>query len=187
MVRPVARAPRRQGGQRDVTGATSSGQPAGESPVRGDAWVPGSETPVRGREAGCEAGRNNWPVRSESEALTASLFPPPVAGKREPSRSCGGEGHGRHPRSRSGCRRTLRRSGSGTVRRLSWELGRPYSAPALRETGSGPAYNRRREVAGGREGVGGGRSSDDGRDNTTRPERRAPAPPVHDEGAEELW
>ena len=52
--------------------------------------------------------------------------------------------------------------------------------------GSGPVYNRRsREVTGSREEVGGGRSSDDGRDNTTRPERRTPASPVHREEVEE--
>ncbi len=33
---------------------------------------------------------------------------------------------------------------------------------------------------GGREGVGGGRSSGDGRDSTTRPERRAPASSAHE-------
>jgi retron-type reverse transcriptase len=43
-----------------------------------------------------------------------------------------------------------------------------------------------REVAASREGVGGGRSSDDGRDNTTRPERRAPASPLHDRREETL-
>ena len=51
--------------------------------------------------------------------------------------------------------------------------------------GAAPAYNRRsREVAGGREAVGGGRSSDDRRDNTTRPERRAPASSMqlHEQG-----
>jgi hypothetical protein len=49
--------------------ATSSRQPAGESPVRGDARVPGREAPVRGREAGCEAGWNNRPVRSMKRSL----------------------------------------------------------------------------------------------------------------------
>jgi hypothetical protein len=37
-----------------------------------------------------------------------------------------------------------------------------------------------REVVGSREGVGGGRSSDDGRDNITRPERRTPASSMHE-------
>jgi hypothetical protein len=42
------------------------------------------------------------------------------------------------------------------------------------------AYNRRsREVAGGREAVGAGSSSGDGRDNTTRPERRARTSSMH--------
>ena len=134
--------------------------------------------------------------------------------------SSNGEGQGRHQGSWSGCRGTLRRRGRGTVRRLPWELERPYLAPGRAgtvgsecplafqnaaaashsrvtgrpcearssgraeggtpatppaEPGSLPAYNRQREGAGSREGVGGGRSSDDGWDNTTRPERRAPA------------
>jgi len=70
------------------------------------------------------------------------------------------------------------------VRRLSLELERSSSAPDLRSEKS-PVYNREpREVPGRREEVGGGRISDDGRDNTTRPERRAPGSPVHDEDAE---
>jgi hypothetical protein len=53
------------------------------------------------------------------------------------------------------------------------ELERSYSAPG--DPGSSVAYNRRpREVAASREEVGGGHSSDDGRDNITRPERRTP-------------
>ena len=70
--------------------------------------------------------------------------------------------------------------GRGTVRWLSWELERPSSVPACGD-GSMPAYNRQREVTGGREGVGGGRSTADGRDNTTRLEGRAPTSPVHEE------
>ena len=70
------------------------------------------------------------------------------------------------------------------ARRVSSELERSSSAPDLRSE-SRPVYNRRsREVPGCREEVGGGRSSDDGRDNTTRFERRAPASPVHDEDVE---
>ena len=49
--------------------------------------------------------------------------------------------------------------------------------------GSARGYNRgTREVAGSREGVGGGRSSDDGQDNTTWSERRTPTSSVHDVG-----
>ena len=48
--------------------------------------------------------------------------------------------------------------------------GEALLGPGPAGMGSAPAYNRRpREMAGSREGVGGGRSSDDGRDNTTRP------------------
>jgi hypothetical protein len=51
---------------------------------------------------------------------------------------------------------------------------RPVGAGArLPITGNGKWH-------GGREGVGWGRGSDDGRDNTTRSERRAPASPVHE-------
>src|ERR1022692_1100090 len=57
-------------------------------------------------------------------------------GVREPSLCGFGEGHGRHQRSWSGCRRTLRRRGRGTVRRVTRELERPYPAPALRGTGA---------------------------------------------------
>ena len=42
----------------------SSREPAGESPVRGDAKVPGSEAPGVGRDAGVEAGWSKWPVRN---------------------------------------------------------------------------------------------------------------------------
>ena len=70
--------------------------------------------------------------------------------------------------------------GCGTVRRLSWELERPSSARAC-GAWSEAVYNRAREVAVSREGVGGGRSSGDGRDNTTRLERRAPASSMHRE------
>jgi hypothetical protein len=57
--------------------------------------------------------------------------------------------------------------------------GEALLGPGLPAREAGPPITNAREVAGGREGVGGGRSSDDGRDNTTRPERRAPASPMH--------
>ena len=166
----------------------SSGQPAGVSPVRGDARVPGSEAPVRRREAGCEAGWINWPVRSIKRSLRRRhCSPPGWAVKEEPSPREQGEGHGTHLGAWSGCGGTSRRIGRGTVRRLFWELGRPSSARSLRGIGAASVYKRQhREVVDSREGVGGGRSSDDGRDNTTRSERRAPTSPMHDEGVEEL-
>ena len=165
--------------------STSSGQPAGVSPVWGDARVPGSEAPVRRREAGCEAGWIDWPVRSMKRSLRRRKCSPSLAAKEEPSPRERGEGHGTHLGAWSGCGGTSRRMGRGTVRRLSWELGRPSSAPSLRGAGAASAYKRRcREVVGSREGVGWGRSSGDGRDNRTRPERRAPTSPVHDGGWE---
>src|SRR6266508_5661490 len=57
--------------------------------------------------------------------------------------------------------------------------GEALLGPGSAAREAGPPITNAREVADGREGVGGGRSSDDGRDNTTRPERRAPASPAH--------
>jgi len=161
---------------------SSSGQPAGESPVRGDARVPGSEAPVRRREAGCEAGWSDWPVRSIKRSLRRRQCSPPVrAVQEEPSPREQGEGHGTHLRAWSGCGGTSRRIGRGTVRWLVWELGRPSLAWSLRGSRAASAYKRRsREVVGSQEGVGGGRSSGDGQDNTTWPERRTPASSMHD-------
>ena len=115
--------------------STSSGQPAGGSPVQGDARVPGSEAPVRRREAGFEAGWSDWPVRSIKRSLRRRKCSPPVAAKEEPSLHEHGEGHGTHLGAWSGCGGTSRRMGRGTVRRLSWELGRPSSARVLRGGG----------------------------------------------------
>jgi hypothetical protein len=160
--------------------STSSGQPAGVSPVRGDARVLGSDIPVRRREAGCEAGWINWPVRSIKRSLRRRKCSPSLTAKEKPSQHEHGEGHGTHLGAWSGCGGISRRMGRGTVRWLSWELGRPSSARSLRGIGAASVYKRKnREMAGGREGVRGGRSSDDGRDNTTRLERRAPTSPMH--------
>ena len=161
--------------------STSSGQPAGGSPVRGDARVPGSEAPVRRREAGFEAGWNDWPVRSIKRSLRRRKCSPSLTAKEKPSLHEHGEGHGTHLKSWSGCGGISRRTGRGTVRWLSWELGRPSSARSLRGIGAASAYKRQhREMVGSREGVGGGRSSADGRDNRTRSERRTPASSMHD-------
>jgi hypothetical protein len=161
--------------------STSSGQPAGGSPVRGDARVPGSEAPVRRREAGCGAGWIDWPVRSIKRSLRRRECSPPVGVvKEEPSLHEQGEGHGTRLGAWSGRGGTSRRTGRGTARRWSWELGRPSSARSLRVMGARrPISGSTAKGFGSREGVRGGRSSGDGRDNTTRPERRAPASPVH--------
>jgi hypothetical protein len=82
-------APSRSGVSRSImrrNRSTSSGQPAGESPVRGDARVPGSEAPVRRREAGCEAGWSDWPVRSIKRSLRRRECSPSLTAKR--SRAC---------------------------------------------------------------------------------------------------
>ena len=161
--------------------STSSGQPAGGSPVWGDARVPGSEAPVRRREAGCEAGWSDWPVRSIKRSLRRRKCSPSLTATEEPSLHEHGEGHGTHLGAWSGCGGTSRRTGRGTVRWLSWELGRPSSARSLRGIGAASVYKRQhREVAGSREGVRGGRSSGDDRDNITRSERRTPTSPMHE-------
>lgn len=108
--------------------STSSGQPAGGSPVRGDARVLGSEAPACCREVGCEAGWSDWPVRSIKRSLRRRKCSPSVTAKEEPSLREQGEGHGAHLGAWSGCGGTSRRMGRGTVRRLSWELGRPSPA-----------------------------------------------------------
>jgi hypothetical protein len=122
--------------------STSSGQPAGGSPVRGDARVPGSEAPVRRREAGCEAGWSDWPVRSMKRSLRRRKCSPPVAAKEEPSLLEQGEGHGTHLGAWSGCGGTSRRKGRGTARGLGSELGDP---PRLRPCGG---REQRRPISG---------------------------------------
>jgi hypothetical protein len=65
--------------------------------------------------------------------------------------------------------------------------GEALLGPGSATREAGPSRTNAREVAGGREGVGGGRSGDDGRDNRTRLERRAPASSMHDAGKEGIW
>jgi hypothetical protein len=66
--------------------------------------------------------------------------------------------------------------GAWNGRKVVVGTGESLLGPALRGREAVLAYNQCSwEVAGGREAVGGGRSSADGRDNITRPERRAPA------------
>jgi hypothetical protein len=69
--------------------------------------------------------------------------------------------------------------GAWNVKQAVVGTGEALLGPPPAGMRSASAYNRFREVTGSREGVGGGRSSDDGRDNTTRPERRTPASPMH--------
>jgi hypothetical protein len=76
--------------------------------------------------------------------------------------------------------------GRGTVRRLSWELERPYSAPSLRGVGASLSITgdpgKWRAVERESEGV---VVAIEGRDNITRSERRAPASSMHGEGVVE--
>jgi hypothetical protein len=76
--------------------------------------------------------------------------------------------------------------GAWNVKQAVVGTGEALLGPRPAGMRSTSVYNRRtREVTGSREGVGGGRSSDDGRDNTTRPERRTPASPMHVEDGTE--
>jgi hypothetical protein len=71
--------------------------------------------------------------------------------------------------------------GTWNVKKVVVATGEALLGPHPVGMRSSSAYNRRsREVADGREGVGGGRSSDDGRDNITRLERRTPASSMHE-------
>ena len=99
-------------------------------------------------------------------------------------------GFGRRPRKAPEIlERVLKNSsahGAWNVRQAVVGTGEALLGPRPAGMRSASAYNRRtREVADSREGVGGGRSSDDGRDNTTRLERRTPASPMHVEDATE--
>jgi hypothetical protein len=90
-VRPAVRAPRTERSRR-CNRTSSSGQPAGESPVRRDARVPGSGAPGVDREVGVEV---EHPAPSggaqlagpQHEAKPAASSAPPAArrGKEEPS------------------------------------------------------------------------------------------------------
>lgn len=130
------------------------------SPVRGDAKVPGSETPGVDREVCVEAGWSKYTVRSMKRSLQRRHFARVTGNQRVPSLYLRGEGHGRHLRTWSGCRGTLRRKGAWNVYTVAVGTGEALLGPRPAGMRSAPAYNRRtREVAGSREGVGGGRRS----------------------------
>ena len=87
-VRPVARAPRtteRRAPRRNR--ATSSRQPAGGSPARGDARVPGSAAPGVGRDPGVEAGRGATGQSAASSEACGVVRNPRASGPRG-SRAC---------------------------------------------------------------------------------------------------
>jgi len=144
-VRPAVRAPERKEEEVGVTERqTSSRQPAGASPARGEARVPGREAPVRGREAGREAGWNNRPVRSMKRSLQRRHIYPhrergqggaePLKGGRRPRTAPGEPGAGAHePPSAWGVERSEGCRGN-------WR-GPPR--PRACGPGSRPAYNQR--------------------------------------------
>jgi len=171
-----------KGGRPRRNRATSSRQPAGVSPVRGDARVPGSTAPGVGRDPGVEAERQRLVVEAvqptgpqhEAKPAASSLKPPRERGQggAEPMKG------GRRPRTAP---ENLERVPTNPPAHGAWNgrkgvvgTGEALLGPGSAAREAGPPITNAREVAGGREGVGGGRSSDDGRDNTTRPPAKGP-------------
>jgi hypothetical protein len=158
-------------------------RPVGESPTRGDARVPGSWLPASGesppskrsdkpRSAGCKLAVRSMKRILQRRSARPSNGPQegaePLAEWVKAMEDASGPGAGvEEP---SGVRGSERQHG----RVRNWgEPPRPGTRCGSRKRSLPITDNR--EVAGGREAVGGGCSSDDDRDNTTRPERRAPA------------
>ena len=119
----------------EVRSGETPGSPVAALPASGE--IPGSR---RRKTAPRRGGQPTGPQHEAKPA--ASLRITAQAAKREPSLYSDGEGHGRHLGAWSGCPRTLRRRGRGTVGRLSWELERPSVGPGLRVREAVPAYNR---------------------------------------------
>jgi hypothetical protein len=160
--------------------STSSGQPTGVSPVWGDARVPGSEAPVRRREAGCEAGWIDWPVRSIKRSLRRRECSPPVAAKGEPSLHERGEGHGTHLGFLERVRRNPSAYGAWNGQKVVLGTGETLLGPSLR------GREQRRSISGSTvKWLAAERESEgvvvvpEGRDNITRPERRTLASSMH--------
>jgi hypothetical protein len=104
----------------------------------------------------------------------------PQGDKREPSRVCHGEGHGRRHRAWSAAPRNPPGYGEWNGRRVGAGTGEALPGPSVRSRGAGRRITGEpREVAGSREGGGAGRSSDRGRGTTQpRPMPRARASPM---------
>ena len=120
----------------------------------------------------------------------------PEASLRKPPRERGQGGAepvwgGRRPRTAPGILErvltNLPAHGAWNGQRVVVGTGEALLGPGSAAREACPPITNAREVAGGREGVGGGRSSDDGRDNRTRLERRAPTSSMHDAGKEGIW
>ena len=140
-----------KGGRPRRNRATSSRQPAGVSPVRGDARVPGSTAPGVGRDPGVEAERQRLVVEAvqptgpqhEAKPAASSLKPPrergqggaePMKGGRRPRTAPREPGGGAHEP-----------SGAWGVERSEGCRGNWRGPPRPRACGPGsrPAYNQR--------------------------------------------
>ena len=107
------------------------------------------------------------PQRQRS-SQASSMFTALWVVKEEPSPLEQGEGHGRHLGAWSGCRRTSRRTRAWNGQKVVLGTGESLLGPVPAGDGSVSGYKRQhREKVDSREGVGGGRSSGDGQDNTT--------------------
>ena len=141
--------------------ATSSRQPAGGSPARGDARVPGSAAPGVGRDPGVEAGRGATGQSAASSEACGVVRNPRVSGPRG-SRACIPVAKAMDGAWEPGAG-AKEPSGVGGVEwsegcRGNWRGPRWPRARGVREA-SAPITGDHREVAGGYQGVGGGRST----------------------------
>jgi hypothetical protein len=140
-----------KGGRPRRNRATSSRQPAGVSPVRGDARVPGSTAPGAGRDPGVEAERQRLVVEAvqptgpqhEAKPAASSLKPPRERGQggAEPMKG------GRRPRTAPGSleRMPTNPPAPWGVERSEGCRGNWRGPPRPRACGPGsrPAYNQR--------------------------------------------
>ena len=141
--------------------ATSSRQPAGGSPARGDARVPGSAAPGVGRDPGVEAGRGATGQSAASSEACGVVRNPRASGPRG-SRACIPVAKAMDGTWEPGAG-AKEPSGVGGVEwsegcRGNWRGPRWPRACGVREA-SAPITGDHREVAGGYQGVGGGRST----------------------------
>jgi len=163
--------------------------PAGESPVRVNAKVPGSRCPASRGNARRRSGTSRAPVGGATarsvaygESCRPVTAPPKRRDKWEPSRVCHGEGQGRGEELGTAASKNPPGYREWNAQKVNSGTGEALPDPAT--AGAGRSITGEpREVSAGQEGGGWGRSTDDNRDNTTRFEGRAPAGATRERGA----
>ena len=148
--------------------------PAGESPVRVNAKVPGSRCPASRGNARRRSGTSRAPeggatARSVAygESCRPVTAPPRRRNRWEPSRVCHGEGHGRGEELGDAASKNPPGYGEWNAQKVNSGTGETLPDPAT--AGAKHAITGEpREVRAGQEGGGWGRPTDHGRDNTTR-------------------